>query len=239
MLLLKLRRGFAHQTIAYIYGLSASLVSRIFITWIQFLHLHFRELKSLMFPSRESLNESLPPVFKSFKNMRCLVDCTKFYCQTPRDCARQGFMWSSDKHHTIFKALIAVRPNASSCFTSDLYEGNIDEVTNSEKCGILNYIEPGDLLLVEKGFTIQHLLHQKQATIKIPAFFGNRARLSKEEEMDTKRIAKARIHIERFTECLKKFLLVGKTISLSLAPIASQMVYVTCCLANFQGHLCN
>ena len=47
--LLKLRRGFAHQTIAYIYGISVPLVSRIFITWIQFIYLHFRELKSLMF----------------------------------------------------------------------------------------------------------------------------------------------------------------------------------------------
>ena len=111
--LLELRRGFAHQTIAYIYGISVPLVSRIFITWIQFIYLHFRELKSLMFPSREILNESLPPVFKSFKNVRCLVDCTEFYCQTPRDYARQGNIYSSYKHHATFKALIAVTPNGS------------------------------------------------------------------------------------------------------------------------------
>ena len=32
--LLKLRRGFTHQTVAYMYNVSVSLISRIFITWI-------------------------------------------------------------------------------------------------------------------------------------------------------------------------------------------------------------
>ena len=236
--LLKLRRGFAHQTIAYMYGVSVSLISSIFITWIQFIYLHLKEIKFLMFPSRDILSESLPPVFKSFKNVRCLIDCTEFFCQTPRDYARQGNVYSSYKHHTTFKALIAVTPNGSACFISDLYEGSVDDVTITAKCGILNHIEPGDLLLVDKGFTIQDLLYEKQATIKIPAFLGSRPRLTKEEEIETKRIAKARIHVERFNERLKKFLLVGRTIPLSLTPIASQMVYVACCLVNFQQPLC-
>jgi len=68
---------------------------------------------------------------------------------------------------------------------------------------------------------------------------GNRGRHAKEEDLDTKRIAKARIHSERFNERLKRFLLVGRAIPLSLAPIASQMVYVACYLANFKGPLCN
>eukprot|EP00794_Sanderia_malayensis_P010598 gene10598-11719_t len=191
-----------------------------------------------MFPSRDILRESLPPVFKSFRNVRCLIDCTEFFCQTPRDYARQGNVYSSYQHHTTFKALIAVTPNGSACFISDLYEGNTDDVTITEKCGILDYIHPGDLLLVDKGFTIQDLLYSKQATIKIPAFLGSRSKLTKEEEIETKRIAKARIHVERFNERLKKFLLVGRTIPLSLTPITSQMVYVASCLVNFQGPLC-
>ncbi len=51
----------------------------------------------------------------------------------------------------------------------------------TEKCGILDYIHPEDLLLVDKGFTIQDLLYSKQATIKIPAFLGSRSKLTKEE----------------------------------------------------------
>ena len=236
--LLKLRRGFTHQTIAYMYDVSVSLISSIFITWIQFIYLHFKEIKYPMFPSKEDLKPFLPKVFKPFRNVRCSIDCTEFFCQTPRDYAHQGNVYSSYKHHATFKALIAVTPNGSACFISDLYEGSIDDVSITSQCGILDHIEPGDVLLVDKGFTIQELLYAKQATIKIPAFLGKRDKLTKEEEMATRRIAKARIHVERFNERLKKFLLVGRTIPLSLIPIASQLVYVASCLVNFQAPLC-
>ena len=95
-----------------------------------------------------------------------------------------------------------------------------------------------DLLLVDEGFTVQDLLYEEQATIRITAFFGNRPRLKEEEEMETKLIAKAHIHIERLNEQLNKFLLVVRKISLSYAQIASQAVYVACCLLNFQQPLC-
>ena len=94
------------------------------------------------------------------------------------------------------------------------------------------------MLLVDKGFTVQDLLLSRQATIKIPAFLGKRDSLTAEEEMSTRRIAKARIHVERFNERLKKFRLIGKVIPLSVGHLASQMVYVCCCLVNFQASLC-
>ena len=85
---------------------------------------------------------------------------------------------------------------------------------------------------------MQDQLLSRQATIKIPAFLGKRDNLTKEEEMTTRRIAKARIHVERYNDRLKKFGLLSKTIPLSLSPVASQMVYVACCLVNFQSSLC-
>ena len=56
--------------------------------------------------------------------------------------------------------------------------------------------------------------------------------------METRRIAKARIHVERFNERLKKFKLLSRRIPLSLAPLATQLVVVAACLVNFQKTLC-
>ena len=116
-------------------------------------------------------------------------------------------------------------------FISDLYEGSIDDVTLFEKCGILNHINPGDALLVDRGFTVQELLLSKQASIFIPPFLGGRERLTGEEELLTKKIAKARINVERFNERLKG------VVPMTLCPIAPQIVYVACCLVNFQDCL--
>ena len=236
--LLRLRRGFNVATISHIYGLSETVVRKIFVTWIQFLFHHFKEYKYLMFPKRETLHQYLPNVFKGFRRVRCSVDCTEFYCQTPSDYGQQGNMFSSYKHHNTMKCLIAVTPNGSACFVSDLFEGGIDDVSIFRECGILEHIEPFDTLLVDKGFTVQDLLLRKQASIYIPPFLGKRDHFTKEEEIMTKKIARARIHVERFNERLKKFRLIGKILPLTLIPMASQLVYVAACLVNFQPCLC-
>ena len=62
------------------------------------------------------------------------------------------------------KCLIAVNPNGAACLISHLYEGSIDDITLFSQCGILNYINTGDSLLVDKGFTVQDLLTPHQAT---------------------------------------------------------------------------
>ena len=79
------------------------------------------------------------------------------------------------------KCLIAVNPNGAACFVSDLYEGSIDDVALFSRCGIMNHINQGDSLLVDKGFTIQDMLLPKQANVFIPPFLGKREAFTKEE----------------------------------------------------------
>ena len=85
---------------------------------------------------------------------------------------------------------------------------------------------------------MQHLVNPLLVQINIPAFLKGRKSLSGAEELSTRKIAKARIHVERFNQRLKQFKLVGRTIPLSLAPLATQMVVVACGLVNFQEVLC-
>jgi len=199
---------------------------------------HFKDYKGLMFPTIAVIKKKLPHVFKKFKNIRASIDCTEFRCQVPQNYAQQGNTYSSYKHHTTMKCLIAVTPYGAACYVSDLYEGSKDDVTLFGECGFLDHVNPNDAFLVDRGFTIQDLLLSKQATIFIPPFKGKRTHFTKEEDIATKRIAKARIHVERFNERLKKFNLLNQVIPLTLAPIASQLVYVACCLVNFQKCLC-
>ena len=109
-------------------------------------------------------------------------------------------------------------------------------MTIFDQYGIMDHVNEGDAFLVDRDFTIQEILLRKQATIFIPSFLKGRVTLTKEEVLLTKRIAKVRIHVERFNERLKRFrLLDGVISSLSLA---SQMVFVASCIVNFQEQLC-
>ena len=74
--------------------------------------------------------------------MRCVIDCIEFNYEAPMDHARQRNVCPSYKYHTTFKVLIAFTPNGRVCLIYDLYDCDIDDVTITAKCGILDHIEP-------------------------------------------------------------------------------------------------
>ena len=154
------------------------------------------------------------------------MDCTEFPVECSRNFARQGNTFSSYKHTNTFKCLIAVTPNGGACFVLDLFEGDIDDIQIFRDCGIMKYLEPYDVVLADRGFTVRELLNPLQVELRIPSFLKGRGSLSAAEELETHRIAKARIHGERFNERLKQFRIIGRKIPVTLAPLATQMVVV-------------
>ena len=94
-----------------------------------------------------------------------------------------------------------------------------------------------DKVVVDRGFTIEELVMQKGGKLVIPPFLGKKERFSKEETVQTKLIARARIHIERFNERIKNFKIISGVVPLNLVPLLSQIVFVLCCLVNFQEPL--
>ena len=194
-------------------------------------------MQNFMFPQRAQLSKFLPKVFKTMRKIRCVVDCTEFRVECSRNFARRD-TFSSYKHTNTFKYLIAVTPNGGACFISDLLQGDISAVRIFEESGIMKHLKPYDLVLADRDFTVRELLNPLQVELKIPAFLKGRKSLSAAEELETRRIAKARIHVERFNERLKLFKLVGRKMPLSIAPLATQMVVVAGCLVNFQDLLC-
>ena len=140
----------------------------IFTTSIQLMYKIFREMEDVMFPARETLRRFLPRVFKTMKNVPCTVDCTEFRIQTSRNFAHQGNTYSQYKHSNTLKCLIAVTPNGGACFVSELFEGDITDVQIFAESGILKHLNPYDIILADRGFTVQDLLNTLQAN---PRFF--------------------------------------------------------------------
>lgn len=65
-----------------------------------------------------------------------------------------------------------------------------------EESGILKHLEPHDLILADRGFTVGHLVNPLQAKIMIPAFLKGRESFTAHEEYESGKIAKARVHIK-------------------------------------------
>ena len=146
-------------------------------------------------------------------------------------------MYSSYKHNTTLKCLVGISPMGGVSFLSDTYEGSISYKQIFVKSGLLDLLQPGDLVIADRGFLIKDILQERKVDLNIPPFLGKRDRLTAKEEVLTKRIARVRIHVERAIERMKKFKIISKIVPLSLKPVISQIVHVIGFLVNYQGPL--
>ena len=81
--------------------------------------------------------------------------------------------------------------------------------------GFLNHLEPGDVILADRGFDISDDIALYGAKLVIPAFTRGKKQLSLEEVEQSKRIVKVRIHVERVIGLLKN----KYTILQSILPV--------------------
>lgn len=192
--LIRLRLGLLHEDIAFRFGIAVSTVNDIVTTWIQFMYHQFSRLRSSMFPSRKKIQKHLPKSFRKFKNVRVILDATEFFTQAPRNYEQQGNLYSSYKNHCTCKVLVGITLSGAM------------KVQYLTKTSILNKLNEGDLVMVDRGFNIRDLLLKKGADIVIPPFLGDRANLTPQEEAQTRTIAKIRIHVEyRKNEKIQNF----------------------------------
>lgn len=237
--LVRMRLGLLHQDLAFRFGISISTVTEIITTWIQFLYLQFNRLRPLMFPPLRKIKKHMPKSFKRFKNVRVILDATEFFTQAPRNYEQQGNMYSSYKNHCTCKVLIGITQSGAISFVSDVYEGSISDKDILKKSGLLDMLEPRDIVMVDRGFNVRDLLLERGADIVIPPFLGGRAHLTPQEEGQTRAIAKLRIHVKRVIERMKKFKILKKHVPLNTLSTFSQTVFVVACLVNFHKPIVN
>ena len=87
----------------------------------------------------------------------------------------------------------------------------------------------------DKGFTIQHILLTKQAAIFILPSLGKRNAFAKEVAMLIEPIAKARIHVERFNEPLKKNRILDRVVPLNLLQLLPRWYVLLLVLLTFRN----
>ena len=232
--LIRLRRTYDTRHIAYLFGVSQSHVSRIFIAWCKFLAKCFRPL--LKWPSSLLVKQNLPESFQEYPRTRVIIDATEFHTEKPFRPRAQKLTWSNYKQSNTFKLLVGIMPTGTITFLSKLYSGSISDVYITEKSGLLDKLEPGDDIMADRGFNIRHLLLPRRCTLNIPAFTHGK-RLSKKGLERSRRIARVRIHVERAIGRTKTFKILGGTIPLKLRFSMDDIVLIVAVLCNLQARL--
>ncbi|XP_072027616.1 uncharacterized protein [Amphiura filiformis] len=240
--LMKITHNFGHLDLAYRFLVSTSTVSRTYHRVLDAMSVRLGHL--IHWPSRLALRTSMPTAFLKFYKKACvIIDCTEVFIETPSDFLARAQTWSNYKHHNTIKFLIGITPQGTVSFISRCWGGRVSDKEITETSGLLNYLEAGDVIIADRGFTVSDYCRLAMCEIVIPPFTRAKAQLTKKEVDWSRELSIVRIHVERVIGLVKqKYSILQGTLPLSMvggidmlgngdAPI-DKLVKVCCALTN-------
>ena len=233
LVLMKLRLGLSNDFLCDLLDFSQASCSQILNTWVRFLA---TELKPLVFwPDGVITRKMLPAGLASkYPLLRCTLDCTEIFITRPRHLELQALTWSDYKKHNTCTAkyLIAIAPNGMISFISAGWGGRTSDKHIVNQSGFLDLLDPGDVILADRGFTINSELLMRKAELHIPPPSSGVEQQTTADVAKTKKIANARIHVERAIGRMKWFAILKNTVPISLVPLLDDIVLVFAELCN-------
>ena len=241
MTLVKLRLNLCDQDLAYRFGVSQSTVSRNFRKWIDIMYIRLKP--TIQWPSREAVTKTMPVEFRrDFKNCICIIDCFEVFCERPSDLMARAQTFSNYKHHNTVKFLIAITPQGVISFVSKGWGGRVSDKHLTENCGILNFLQPGDVILADRGFTVQDSVGLCCAEVKMPPFTRGKKQLSRSAIDTARQLSRVRIHVERVIGVVRqKYAILESKLAINMimcdketkTSVIDKIVVVCSALCNF------
>lgn len=239
MTLIHIKEGVENHWLSDLFGMSEASVSNILITWTNVLYGVFK--KWLKWPSAETVKSSLPKTYpQKYRDTRVILDCTEFYTVKPTNCSAQAATYSLYKHHNTVKVMIGITPTGLITFISDVYGGNTSDRYILEK-DFLDKVEPGDGIMVDRGFNVGDLILARGAKLHMPPFTRKdstgKKTLNQSEITRTREIASLRIHVERAIERMKNYKILSHKIHMSAWPRLHQLLVIVAVMCNLEPPL--
>ena len=114
--------------------------------------------------------KTMPSDFrKHFKKCVLIIDCFEVFIERPASLLARAQTYSNYKKHNTIKFLIGITPQGSVVYISEGWGGRVSDIHLTENYGLLQLL-PGDMILADRGFTIQDSAGMYCAEVRIPPF---------------------------------------------------------------------
>lgn len=166
---MKLKLNLRDINLAHRFCVRRSTISNIFNTLVHALHeMLYVGVVDTCFPSQLKCKGSMP------KSSMDAIETTQ---DIPGHLDTRVMAYSSYKSRHTVKAVTCVAPNGALSYCSPLYLGSTSYVAVVRHSKVLEKFKPGDLILVDKGFTIRNQLPQG-VSLNIPTFLSSRGQFT-------------------------------------------------------------
>lgn len=203
MTLRKLRRGTPFVDLADEYSACVNTVSKYFHRTIYVMYSCLKY--ALEPPSKETCIRHLPQFFRETLGDKrvFIIDCFEVSCETPTDPKAANAHHSFYKMRHTVKFLIAMSPHGAVSFISNAFVGRCSDRFIGQNSGFLDLLQPGDVVLADKGFDFADLIALRGARLNIPTFLRKNQQMNPLDLERDKQVTSLRVHVERIIGVLK------------------------------------
>lgn len=238
--LVKLRLNLPFRDLAYRFGgIHPTTCSTYFKHIISVMSNRMRGL--VYWPERELIKKTIPQCFREafHDKTTVIIDCFEIKTQKPSSLLTAAQSWSNYKHYQTVKYLIGILPQGSVCYISEGWGGRVSDKVLTENSAFINHLQPGDVIMADRGFLIKEFVNVFGVSVNMPAFTRGKSQLHPIDLEKTRNIASCRIHVERIIGLLRqKFFILNNVLPISMLntvtdkPIIDDIVLVCCALIN-------
>lgn len=231
MTLMKLKLNWSYAVLSVLFGCTATTCKNIICSSLPPLSSILQS--AIIWPTKENILLNMPKCFDNFRKVRVILDCTEVQLAKFKCLKCRILSYSQYKGHHTIKYLVGVTPGGIISFVSAGYGGRASDRKIFEESNILNLLEPYvDEIMVDKGFLITSLCEEEGIGVIHPPFLRKKAAFSKAEAVQTAEIAKARVHVERAIERLKKFKIMSDGFPLSMVKYSDDVIKILSGITN-------
>ena len=202
--LCKLKLCLSFQCLGILFGVSHVTARTYFIDTTDLLSTILEE--AIYFPDQEEIKENLPVGFKDFADTRVVLYCTEIPVENSPCLQCRIKTYSHYKGRQTLKFLIDVTPSGLISYCSKEHGGKASVKAIFLQSGLLEKCTAGkDAIMTDKGFLIESECQEKKLKLYRPPFVHQNEQMSVADSLKTRKIAAARVHVERVMERLKNF----------------------------------
>lgn len=117
-----------------------------------------------------------------------------------------------------------------------MYGGSTSDRQVIERSSLQNKCEAGDVVMADKGFTVQDIFAPHDVTVLTPHFV-KKGHLPLNHVLADRRFAKYRVHVERMIGLLKTYKILSTKLKHCYVSIVEELVGVCVMLCNFKDNI--
>lgn len=180
----------------------------------------------------------MPKSFESFKQTRIVLDCTEVFVQKTKCQFERIQTYSQYYGGNTIKYMIGVTPDGRISYISKGYGGRVSDKIIFHESGLVRMLQPHvNKIMVDKGFLIEDICAEHFIEIIRPPFLRHQKQFSSADAIKTRKIARARVIVERVIQRLKIFKFLQSTIPYSIVHLIDHIFTIIAAITNLNSPL--